>query len=73
MGILAANMLYAFGPLHSNYFASRASLAGPMFASIFLMGLFFAVLYRRSGNLWLVTCFHAIGNAAIVWRLGPLE
>src|SRR6266545_752948 len=72
MGILGANVLYTFGPLHSNYFASRASLAGPMFASIFLIGLFFGVLYRRSGNLWIVACFHAIGNAAIVWSLGPI-
>lgn len=71
-GILGANVLYTFGPLHSNYFASRASLAGPMFASIFLIGLFFSVLYRRSGNLWIVSCFHAIGNAAIIWRLGPI-
>jgi len=73
IGILGANVLYTFGPLHWNYFASRASLAGPMFASIFLIGLFFGVLYRRSGNLWIVSCFHAIGNAAIVWRLGSIE
>ena len=72
LGILGANVLYAFGPLHSRYFASQASLAGPMFVSIFLIGLFFGVLYRRSGNLWIVACFHAIGNAAIVWRLGSI-
>jgi len=72
MGILGANVLYTFGPLHFGYFASRASLAGPMFLSIFLIGLFFGVLYRRSGNLWIVACFHAIGNAAIVWFLGPI-
>jgi membrane protease YdiL (CAAX protease family) len=72
MGILGANVLYTFGPLHSRYFASQASLAGPMFLSIFLIGLFFGVLYRRSGNLWIVACFHAIGNAAIVWSLGSI-
>ncbi len=72
MGILWANVLYTFGPLHSRYFASQASLAGPMFLSIFLIGLFFGVLYRRSGNLWIVACFHAIGNAAIVSRLGAI-
>jgi membrane protease YdiL (CAAX protease family) len=48
-------------------------VAVPMFASIFLIGLFFGVLYRRSGNLWIVGCFHAIGNAAIVWRVGSLQ
>lgn len=72
LGILGANVLYTFGPLHSRYFASQASLAGPMFVSIFLIGLFFGVLYRRSGNLWIVACFHAIGNAVIVWRLGSI-
>lgn len=72
LGILGANVLYTFGPLHSRYFASPAALAGPMFVSIFLIGLFFGVLYRRSGNLWIVACFHAIGNAAIVWRLGSI-
>jgi len=73
IGILAANVLYTFGPLHWYYFASRASLAVPMFAAIFLIGLFFGVLYRRSGNLWIVAVFHAIGNAYIVWSVGPVH
>jgi membrane protease YdiL (CAAX protease family) len=72
-GIFAANVLYTFGPLHANYYGARAEVAVPMFASIFLIGLFFGVLYRRSGNLWIVGCFHAIGNAALVWRLGSLS
>ena len=46
IGILVANVLYTFGPLHWYYFASRASLAVPMFASIFAIGLFFGVVYR---------------------------
>jgi len=66
VGILIANILYTFGPLHSNYFWSRSSLALPMFASIFAMGLFFGVLFRRSGNLWIVAVIHGIGNAYIV-------
>ena len=69
-GVLAANLLYTFGPLHSCYFAARPSLAVPMFASIFVIGLFFGVLFRRSGNLWIVAVFHAIGNAYIVGSLG---
>jgi membrane protease YdiL (CAAX protease family) len=72
MGILVANVLYTFGPLHTYYFSSRASLAGPMFASIFLVGLFFGMVFRRSGNLWIVAIFHAIGNSYIAggsgWR-----
>jgi len=68
-GIVVANMLYTFGPLHWNYFGARASVAGPMFAAIFAIGLFFGVVYRRSGNLWIVAVFHAIGNAYIVWGM----
>jgi membrane protease YdiL (CAAX protease family) len=67
VGIVISNALYTFGPLHWNYFASPASLAVPMFAAIFAIGLFFGVLYRRSGNLWMAAIFHAIGNAYIVW------
>ena len=73
IGILVANALYTFGPLHWYYFASRASLAVPMFVSIFAIGLFFGVLYRRSGNLWVVAVMHAIGNAYVVWSVGPVR
>jgi membrane protease YdiL (CAAX protease family) len=72
-GILAADLLYTFGPLHWNYFASRASAAAPMFAAIFAIGLFFGVLYQRSGNLWIVATFHAIGNAYILWSVGAVQ
>jgi membrane protease YdiL (CAAX protease family) len=37
------------------------------------MGLFFGVLFRRSGNLWIVAVFHAIGNSYIVGSLGPIR
>jgi len=73
IGIFVANVLYTFGPLHWYYFASRASLALPMFASIFVIGLFFGVVYKRSENLWMVASFHAIGNAYIVWSVGPVH
>lgn len=73
VGIVVANLLYTFGPLHWSHFASPASLAVPMFAAIFAIGLFFGVLYRRSGNLWIVATFHAIGNAYIVWSVGPVR
>jgi membrane protease YdiL (CAAX protease family) len=66
-GILAANVLYTFGPLHWSYFSP---LKIPMFASIFAIGLFFGVLFRRSGNLWIVAIMHGIGNAYIVGSLG---
>ncbi len=73
IGITLANALYTFGPLHWTYFASRASVAVPMFAAIFAIGLYFGVLFRRSGNLWLVACFHAVGNAYIVWSMGSMR
>ncbi|MGQ0764184.1 MAG: CPBP family glutamic-type intramembrane protease [Gemmatimonadota bacterium] len=70
VGILATNVLYTFGPLHWRYFASTASFAWPMFASIFIIGFCFGVTYVRSGNLWIVGIFHAIVNAYIVSALG---
>jgi membrane protease YdiL (CAAX protease family) len=66
MGILASNVLYTFGPLHWNYFFPPAV---PMFVSIFAIGLFFGILFRRSGNLWIVAVIHGIGNAYIVGSL----
>jgi len=70
IGILAANTLYTFGPLHWSHFAAVRSFAVPMFAGIFAIGLFFGVLFHRSGNLWLAATFHAIGNAFIVSSIG---
>lgn len=72
VGIVVANLLFTFGPLHWTYFASPGSLAIPMFAAIFLIGLFFGLLFWRSGNLWIVGVLHAIGNAYIVWSVGPV-
>ncbi len=63
-GILVSNSLYTFGPLHF-YHLSHTSPALPMFAGIFAIGLFFAVLFMRSGNLWMVAIFHGIGNSYI--------
>ena len=69
-GILVANLLYTFGPLHLSTFRAPASTAIPMFAGIFAIGLLFGIIYRRSGNLWIVAVFHAIGNAYILWSVG---
>jgi membrane protease YdiL (CAAX protease family) len=65
-GILASNLLFTLGPLHF-YHLSRGSPARalPMLGGIFAIGLFFALLYRRSGNLWIVGLFHGIGDAWI--------
>lgn len=66
-GILVANLLYTFGPLHWNHFTP---VNVPMFAAIFAIGLFFGILFHRSGNLWIVAVIHGIGNAYIVTSLG---
>ena len=63
-GILVSNSLFTFGPLHFYHF-SHTSPALPMFAGIFATGLFFALLFWRSGNLWMVAVFHGIGNSYI--------
>lgn len=65
-GIVVANVLYTFGPLHWNHFTP---MNVPMFASIFAIGLFFGILFHRSGNLWIVAVIHGIGNAYIVTSL----
>ena len=69
-GILVANLLYTFGPLHF-YHVSVGSRALPMFAGIFAIGLLFAVVFRRSGNLWIVAVMHGIGNLYIIGTLPP--
>ena len=68
-GVVVANVLYTFGPLHWNYFSP---VNVPMFASIFAIGLFFGILFHRSGNLWIVAVMHGIGNAYIVTSLGSI-
>jgi membrane protease YdiL (CAAX protease family) len=72
-GIVVSNLLFTFGPLHFYHFAGRISWqALPMFAGIFVTGLFFGVLYRRSGNLAIVCVLHGLGNCYIdgLGRLG---
>ena len=65
-GIAGSNLLFTFGPLHAVYFGAGAGVAIPMFAGVFAIGLLFALVFRRSGNLWIVAVMHAIGNAYIV-------
>jgi len=64
-GVLLANAVYTFGPLHFYHFGGASPVA--MFAAIFAIGLYFGVLRHRSGNLWMPAVFHGIGTA---WILG---
>ena len=63
-GLIVSNLLYTFGPLHFYHFA-RGSAAIPTFAAVFAIGLFFGLMFQRSGNLWLPAVFHGIGNMYI--------
>lgn len=67
VGILVANGLYTFGPLHFYHFAGGGwGESVVMFLSIFIIGLFFGLLFKRSGNLWIVGIFHGLGDWYIV-------
>jgi len=33
-----------------------------IFAAIFSIGLLFAILYKRSGNLWIIGVMHGLGD-----------
>lgn len=60
-GVLVANILFTFGPLHFYHFQRTASPM-PVFAGIFAIGLFFGTVFQKSGNLWIVAIAHGIGN-----------
>lgn len=64
VGILVSNLLFTFGPLHFYHFQGVVENLAYfwMFGAIFAIGLFFGVLFKRSGNLWIVGVFHGIGD-----------
>lgn len=63
-GILISNLVFTFGPLHFYHFGlARHDLSHLwVFAGIFAIGLYFAVLYHRSGNLWIAGILHGVGD-----------
>ena len=64
-GILVGNLLFTFGPLHFYYFFQKPVPVG-MLAAIFAIGLFFAIQFHRSRNLWIPATFHGLGTAFIL-------
>jgi membrane protease YdiL (CAAX protease family) len=61
-GVLLANLVFTFGPLHFRYFGLGTD-AGPrwgMFAAIFGIGLFAAFSTAAPGNLWLPAVMHGL-------------
>lgn len=59
-GLLAANVVFTFGPLHLNYLVGPAGVRWGGLAAVFGIGLFFGIVYWRSGNLWIPAVMHGL-------------
>ena len=59
-GLLAANVVFTFGPLHWAHVAGATGPQWGMLAAVFGIGLFFGILYRRSGNVWIPAVLHGL-------------
>ena len=59
-GLLIANVLFTFGPLHLNYLISLNGVQWSGLAAVFGIGLFFGIIYWRSGNLWIPALMHGV-------------
>ena len=59
-GLLAANAVFTFGPLHLNYLTDPAGVRWGGLAAVFGIGLFFGIVYYRSGNLWIPAVLHGL-------------
>jgi membrane protease YdiL (CAAX protease family) len=66
-GLLVSNLVFTFGPLHAYHFELAQGNPAHLwiFAATFGIGLFFAILFKRSGNLWMVGVMHGIGDIFI--------
>jgi membrane protease YdiL (CAAX protease family) len=64
LGILVSNLIFTFGPLHAYHFAWMRTNPSHLwiFAAIFAIGMFFAILFERSGNLFMVGILHGVGD-----------
>ena len=69
--ILVSNLIFTFGPLHAYHFglARHHPAHSWIFAAIFAIGLYFAIVYKRSRNLWIVGILHGIGD----WFIDGLD
>jgi membrane protease YdiL (CAAX protease family) len=59
-GLIAANVVFTFGPLHLDYFLGPNDVRWAGLAAIFGIGLLFGVVYARSGNLWIPAVLHGL-------------
>jgi uncharacterized protein len=64
LGVLLSNLIFTFGPLHFYHFAQSRQHPEHLwiFAAIFAIGLYFAMLMLRSCNLWMVASLHGLGD-----------
>ena len=60
IGLLLANIVFTLGPLHLNYLIGPAGVHWGGLAAVFGIGLFFGIVYARSGNLWIPAAMHGI-------------
>jgi uncharacterized protein len=59
-GLLAANLVFTFGPLHLELFVQAGGVRWGVIAAVFAIGLVFGLVYRRSGNLWIPAVLHGL-------------
>ena len=59
-GLLVANLAFTFGPLHVDYLLEPAGVRWGGLAAVFGIGLFFGIVYYRSGNLWIPAVLHGL-------------
>jgi membrane protease YdiL (CAAX protease family) len=59
-GLLLANLVFAFGPLHLDHVLAPGGPNWSTLAAIFGIGLLFGLIYRRSGNLWIPALLHGL-------------
>jgi membrane protease YdiL (CAAX protease family) len=59
-GLVAANVVFTFGPLHLDYFTGPAGVRWAGLAAVFGIGLFFGIVYCRSGNVWIPAVMHGL-------------
>lgn len=63
-GIVVSNLIFTFGPLHAYHFLTARGNPSHLwiFAGVFGIGLLFAILFQRSGNLWIIGIMHGLGD-----------
>ena len=68
--VVGSSILFALVHLGNVFESDAATIRAALWAlpSLFLIGVFFAVSYRKTGGLWFAIAFHTLWNFA----LGPL-